>query len=106
MRIRNNKINVFLNNEEKLMLIEKSNKANLSQSGFLRLLITEYYPSKLTKADLDNIVKSLLEIVDNLSLLKKHLEFSRYSDYSNYVDKQISNIKEVINHLWINNNDM
>ncbi len=99
MRIRNNKINVFLNNKEKLMLIEKSNKMNLSQSEFLRLLITEYYPSKLAKVDLDNIAKSLSEIVDNLSLLKKHLDFSRCSDYSNYVDKQINNIRDIASKI-------
>ncbi len=39
MRKRNIKVNVFLNESEKKMLEEKSNKARLSQSDFIRNLI-------------------------------------------------------------------
>ena len=42
MRKRNIKINVFLNEYEKKMLEEKSNKARLSQSDFIRNLIRDY----------------------------------------------------------------
>ena len=42
IRIRNIKLNVFLNEEEQILLKEKSNKARLTQSDFIRKLITEY----------------------------------------------------------------
>ena len=42
MRTRNIKLNVFLNEEEQKILKEKSNKARLSQSDFIRNLILNY----------------------------------------------------------------
>lgn len=41
MRKRNIKINVYLNEVEKKMLIEKSSKVKLSQSDFIRKLIAD-----------------------------------------------------------------
>ena len=42
MRARNIKINVYLNEEEKKMLEEKSTKTKLSQSDFIRNLIEDF----------------------------------------------------------------
>jgi len=78
------------------MLIEKSNKANLSQSVFLRFLIKEYYPSKLSKNDIDIVRNLLYKILNDLILLKKHLEYSPYSDYSNFVTMQINDIQNIV----------
>ena len=50
MRKRNIKINVFLNEDEKRMLVEKSNKARLSQSDFIRKLINDYANDDGTKS--------------------------------------------------------
>ena len=42
MRIRNNKVNVFLSDDEKFILKRDSSKLNLSQSEYIRNLIIGY----------------------------------------------------------------
>ena len=42
MRIRNNKVNVFLSDDEKFILKRASSKLNLSQSEYIRNLIVGY----------------------------------------------------------------
>ena len=42
MRIRNNKVNVFLSDDEKFILKRDSSKLNLSQSEYIRKLIVGY----------------------------------------------------------------
>lgn len=99
MRKRNIKINVFLNEDEKKMLEEKSNTAKLSQSDFIRKLIEKYYEYQPQKNDIDNAVISLSELIDNLSSFKRQMEFLHYSDYSNFIAKQITNVEDIINQL-------
>lgn len=96
MRKRNIKINVFLNEDEKQMLVEKSNKAKLSQSDFIRKLINDYTNDDVIKNNLEKKLH-LLKIVEDLSLLKKQMDFLNYSDYSNFITKQIRNINNIIN---------
>lgn len=96
MRTRNIKINVYLNETEKKMLEEKSSKIKLSQSDFIRKLITEYYVSNITKNNLEKTVNSLSKIAEGFSSLKNQMDFLRYSDYSNFIAKQISNINNII----------
>ena len=96
MRKRNIKINVFLDEEEKQMLVEKSNKAKLSQSDFIRRLINDYTNDDVIKNNLEKKLH-LLKIVEDLSLLKKQMDFLNYSDYSNFITKQIRNINNIIN---------
>ena len=42
MRIRNNKVNVFLSDDEKVILKKDSSKLTLSQSEYIRNLIIGY----------------------------------------------------------------
>ena len=42
MRIRNNKVNIFLSYDEKFILKRDSSNLNLSQSEYIRNLIIEY----------------------------------------------------------------
>lgn len=51
MRIRNIKINVYLNEEEKKILKDKSNKARLSQSSFIRNSIESFNFNELSHID-------------------------------------------------------
>ena len=100
MRKRNIKINVFLNEMEKNMLVEKSNKARLSQSDFIRKLINDYANDDVTKSNLKEKNVQLLKIVENLSLLKRQMDFLGYRDYSNLIIKQINEIKNILNDYY------
>ena len=95
MRKRNIKINVFLNEFEKKMLEEKSNKARLSQSDFIRKLINDYANNN-SKNDTEQREK-LLKIIEDLTLLKQQMDFLNYRDYSNFIIKQINQIKNILN---------
>ena len=97
MRKRNIKINVFLNEDEKQMLVEKANKDRLSQSDFIRKLINDYANDDGTKSNLEEERVQLLKIIENLSLLKRQMDFLGYRDYSNLIIKQINQIKNILN---------
>lgn len=97
MRTRNIKINVFLNEDEKKLLMDKSKKAKLSQSDFIRNLIIGYYSYQLKESDAENFNAVLLRIVENLSILKHQMDFLRYSDYSNFISKQIEELDKLLN---------
>ena len=56
MRMRNNKINVFLSYDEKFILKRDSSKLNLSQSEYIRKLIIGY-EIKFQKSKKNKILK-------------------------------------------------
>ncbi len=72
MRTRNIKINVYLNEEEKKMLEEKSTKTKLSQSDFIRNLIEDFKEDSLSKQDINYIADCLQESITELLKLKKN----------------------------------
>ena len=57
MRIRNNKINVFLSDAEKFILKRDSSKLNLSQSEYIRNLIVLDNRLNSINRDLEDIKK-------------------------------------------------
>lgn len=63
MRIRNNKVNVFLSDDEKFILKRDSSKLNLSQSEYIRNLIVGYKVknSKIKEEIKTNIDKYIIE---------------------------------------------
>ena len=84
MRTRNIKINVYLNEEEKKMLEEKSSKLKLSHSDFIRNLIADFKEDSLSKQDINFIADSLQESVNELLKLKKRLHNFGYFEAVSY----------------------
>lgn len=82
MRIRNNKVNVFLSDDEKFILKRDSSKLNLSQSEYIRNLIIGYeikvpevkeeQKPKNDEYIIENIVKALEENINCLIKVKKN----------------------------------
>lgn len=99
MRTRNKKINVYLNEEEKNILLKKSNLAKLSQSDFFRMLIQDYSEKKVLNKDINESIILLTEVTDNLSKLSNKLNRLFYYDFVDFLDEQISDIKKVINKI-------
>lgn len=99
MRTRNNKINVFLNDEEKQMLITKSKQANISQSDFFRTMIQNYTEKNMLNNNTNAIIISLSNIVDNLSILSDKLGRLYYYELVSILESQISKIKKVIDDI-------
>ena len=78
MRNRNIKLNVFLNEREHDLLIEKTNKVKLTQSDFIRKLIKDYTYETKAKIDIDTIINS---IVNDLSKINEYMHRWRYTEY-------------------------
>ena len=85
MRIRNNKVNVFLSDNEKFILKRDSSRLNLSQSEYIRNLIIGYkikFPEvkeepkpKKEEYIIENIVKALEENIECLIKKEADTEF-------------------------------
>ena len=85
MRIRNNKINVFLSDDEKFILKRDSSKLNLSQSEYIRNLIVGYEikipevkeePNpKKEEYIIENIAKALEENIECLIKVKNRFHY-------------------------------
>lgn len=107
MRTRNNKVNVFLNDDEKFILKRDSSKLNLSQSEYIRNLIVGYEikipvvneapKPKKEEYIIENVIKALEENIECLTKVKDRF---RYLGYFN--DEQAIAIK--IDALKILNN--
>lgn len=99
MRTRNIKINVFLNEEEKQMLVKKSNIAKMSQSDFFRMLIQDYSVDRILNKDLVEIVDNLNVVSNNLSKLSSELNRLYYCDYTRFLNEQITSISKAIQKI-------
>lgn len=86
MRTRNIKINVYLNEDEKNILLEKSNQVKLSQSNFFKMLIQDYSDKKILNKDIDESIISLINVSDNLSKLSNKLNKLCYYDFADLLD--------------------
>ena len=109
MRIRNNKVNVFLSDDEKFILKRASSKLNLSQSEYIRNLIvgyeikipevTEELKPKKEEYIIENIAKALEENIECLIKVKNKFHYLGY-----FEDEQAIGIK--IEFLKTQNNTL
>ena len=73
MRIRNNKINVFLSDDEKFILKRDSSKLNLSQSEYI----------------IEKILKTLEENIDCLIKVKNKFHYLGYFENEQAIETKI-----------------
>ena len=109
MRIRNNKVNVFLNDDEKFILKRDSSKLNLSQSEYIRNLIIGYKikvpevkeepKPKKDEYVIENIAKALEENIECLIKVK-----NKFHHLGNFEDEQAIGTK--IKFLKTQNNTL
>ena len=103
MRIRNNKVNVFLSDDEKFILKRDSSKLNLSQSEYIRNLIVGYeikipkvkeeQKSKKDEYIIENIVKALEENINCLIKVKNKFHYLGYFENEQAIGTKIENLK-------------
>ncbi|MBO5120368.1 MAG: hypothetical protein J6C28_01615 [Bacilli bacterium] len=95
IRVRNIKLNVFLNEEEQKLLKEKSNKARLTQSDFIRNLITEYDNTNLSNADIENVNNVISSTIDDLNKLRDTMYRLGYYQLVEFIDKIIEKLSKI-----------
>lgn len=103
MRIRNNKINVFLSDDEKFILKRDSSKLNLSQSEYIRNLIIGYeVKNQEVKEEIKNsigeyiiekILKTLEENIDCLIKVKNKFHYLGYFENEQAIGTKIKALK-------------
>ena len=103
MKIRNNKVNVFLSDDEKFILKRDSSKLNLSQSEYIRNLIIGYeikipkvkeeQKPKKDEYIIENIVKALEENINWLIKVKNKFHYLGYFENEQAIGTKIENLK-------------
>lgn len=103
MRIRNNKVNVFLSDDEKFILKRDSSKLKLSQSEYIRNLIIGYeikipeikeeQKPKKDEHVIENIVKVLEENINCLIKVKNRFHHLGYFEDERAIGTKIEFLK-------------
>ena len=103
MRIRNNKVNVFLSDDEKFILKRDSSKLNLSQSEYIRNLIVGYeikiaeikeeLKPKKEEYIIENIAKALEENIECLIKVKNRFHYLGYFEDERAIGNKIEYLK-------------
>ena len=103
MRMRNNKVNVFLSDDEKFILKRDSSKLNLSQSEYIRNLIIGYEVKnpevkEETKNNIDEdiiekILKTLEENINCLIKVKNKFHYLGYFENEQAIGTKIEDLK-------------
>lgn len=103
MRKRNNKINIFLSDDENKILKINTKKLRLSQSEYIRNLIVkdeinyskikEENKSKVDSYIIENIVKVLEENIDYLIKVKNRFHYLGYFQDEQVIGNKIENLK-------------
>jgi len=103
MRIRNNKVNVFLSDDEKFILKRASSKLNLSQSEYIRNLIVgceikipevkEEPKPKKEEYIIENIAKALEENIEYLIKVKNKFHYLGYFEDERAIGTKIEYLK-------------
>lgn len=103
MRIRNNKVNVFLSDNEKFILKRDSSKLNLSQSEYIRNLIVGYEikipevkkepKTKKEEYIVENIAKILEENIECLIKIKNKFHYLGYFEDERAIGTKIEYLK-------------
>ena len=103
MRIRNNKVNVFLSDDERFILKRDCSKLNLSQSEYIRNLIIGY-EIKIPKVKeepkpkkdeyiIENVAKALEENIECLTKVKNKFHYLGYFEDEQAIGTKIEYLK-------------
>lgn len=103
MRIRNNKVNGFLSDDEKFILKRESSKLNLSQSEYIRNLIVGYkvknskikegIKTNIDKYIIEKILKTLEENINCLIKVKNKFHYLGYFENEQAIGTKIEILK-------------
>ena len=103
MRIRNNKVNVFLSDDEKFILKRASSKLNISQSEYIRNLIIGYevknsevkeeIKNSIGEYIIEKILKTLEENINCLIKVKNKFHYLGYFENEQAIGIKIEDLK-------------
>jgi hypothetical protein len=97
LRKRNNKLNIYLSDEELKILKDKSLKIGLNQSDFIRNKITSEETTTVASINTKDIMFKISDNLNALELLKNKLHLLGYPELENNILKVINNLKNIQN---------
>ncbi len=110
MRTRYNKVNVFLNDDEKDILKRNCEMFHTNQSEYIRSLIIGYDMNKLTPKEKDNpkektidinqVIKIIDDNIDFLNKVKNRFHYFGYNYDEQEVIKEIENLKILKGNIY------
>lgn len=96
MRNRNIKLNVFLNEREHDLLIQKINKVRLTQSDFIRKLIKDYTYETKQKIDHKTMNAIIKSSIKDLTEVNDYMHRLRYEKIIVVLDRVINGLNKLI----------
>lgn len=109
MRKRNNKINIFLNDEENEVLKLNTKKLKISQSEYIRnLILKNEFNTPILKEEnnqkrdnyiIENVIKALDENIEYLIKVKNKFHYLGYSQDEELIQTKIEFLKTLNNSI-------
>lgn len=99
MRKRNIKINVFINEEEKVRFKEKVKKLGLSQSVYIRKIINEDMDSVIHKDEITPILEQIKALNYDLIRVRNFMIMNRIHNGEELLEKSLTEIRTLQNIL-------
>ena len=102
MRRRNIRVQVWLNEEERIKLQASAKKSGLSGETYLRTLITGFVPKELPPADYHSLLRELHAIGNNLNQIAAkanatgHIDRAVFQDEANRLRKAVLDIRAAV----------
>lgn len=100
MRKRNNKLNIYLNDDELKLLKENSSKSGLNQSDYIRNIIKQDYDLKNKSNIINNdiLINELINISNSISPLKNQMRLMGYPALENKLQDIQNKLKQLVNN--------
>lgn len=97
MRKRNNKLNIYLNDDELKLLKENSSKFGLNQSDYIRNIIRQNFDFKNNSNIINNniLINELINISNSISPLKNQMRLMGYPA----LEDRLQDIQNSLNKL-------
>lgn len=96
MRERNEKLNIYLNRDEKKMLDKKAEITGLTNSSLIRFLITDFKPKEKPPLEFYDSLNSIRKVGNVINQMVVRANYLGYIEDVKFLRKTIININEMI----------
>lgn len=99
MRERNEKLNIYLNRDEKKMLDKKAEKAGLTNSALIRFLIEDFKPKEKPPLEFYDSLNSIRKVGNVINQMVVRANYLGYIEDVKFLRKTITNLNEMIMNI-------
>ena len=96
MRERNEKLNIYLNRDEKKMLDRKAETTGLTNSALIRFLITDFKPKEKPPLEFYDSLNSIRKVGNVINQMVVRANYLGYIEDVKFLRKTITTLNEMI----------